>query len=454
MGMVRGNWKRLALVAAALTNAVSPSPRRAVAQPPLRHDFRTGDWLVYEFKAAAFSLATGELLHRRDAQVQLWCFEREHEKALVLLDVIPIIAGGGGPMRGAIFSVDKRGERTLSPATQRRLAAVEAAFAVIPVLRSALSSELTWQSSPDHDGCRRLCTRTGPDAAANGHIRVEYRVEDPTGVFEARGVSRTGVFWFDPTAHVVSRVESREEDRTAGVRTDTVIKLRHRTRNQDNWSALRAAEARRYVRMLQTEDRLHDAILREPGKIELRLTRLARLWTSFVADIDAGAKSPLRLLAEARRRRLEQDAHRVRARARYVQQWLGRTAPPWTLQTPTGRTLASEALRDQTVVECFWSSAAAAGPRILPSVRRLQDGVADEGMKIVCLNMDDDFVRSRQTANIAGKGLTHVLAASLAPVAELPELPVFRLIDRSGRIRRIVFGRPSDLAAALGLGPE
>lgn len=454
MGMARGNWKRLAFVAAALISAVGPSLRRAVAQPPLRHDFRTGDWLVYELKAAAFSLATGELLHRRDAQVQLWCFEREREKALVLLDVIPILAGGGGPMRGAIFSVDQRGERTLPPATRRRRSAVEAAFDIIPVLRRALNSELTWRSSPDYDGCRRLCTRTGPDAAADGHIRVEFRVEDPTGVFEARGVSRSGVFWFDPAAHVVSRVESREEDRTTGVRTDTVIKLRHRTRNQDNWSALRAVEARRYVRLLETEDRLHDAILHEPEKIEKRLARLARLWTSFVAGIDMGAKSPLRLLAEARRRRLAQDAHRVRARAQYVQRWLGRPALPWTLQTPTGRTLASEALRDQAVIECFWSSASAAGPRILQPVRRLRDDVADEAIRIVCLNMDDDFVRSRQTANVAGKGLTHVLAASLGPVAELPELPVLRLIDRSGRIRRIVFGRRPDLAAALGLGPE
>ncbi|HUU96301.1 MAG TPA: hypothetical protein VM487_11220 [Phycisphaerae bacterium] len=421
---------------------------------PLRYALQPGEHLVYERRALDSTLETGQEQQRIVDRIRLWCLAREGDENLLLLEQTRSRDGRVEPLRGAVFYLDQRGRRRVPDVVQTRLAELEPAFEFFPELRPALQPDPTWTTTPDLYGQRWRCTRIGPDPRFAGHVRVEFVVEDPTGVANFVGQSQSGSFWFDREAGIVTRVESQRDDRHAGLHTKAITVLRLRKRCDKSWCVRRADEVQRYLRTLRHEDRYLQQIVNEPTRLEQTFRQLNRLWEEFMVDLKRDEPSPLRQLGAVAPQQLAAQRERLEARAWLGQRWLGQTAADWSLQDPAGQTISSEALRDRYVVECFWSAESLGSLRAFETLRRLQRELADKPVHVVCLNLDRDVELARRAAQRCGKDLTTVLVGPPVVGEAPPELPVFRVVDRRGKIRGVFIGwRPSladELAALLG----
>ena len=423
------------------------SAAACLAQAPLRYNFRPGDRLIYKRSAIVASLETGAVEQRITDQIQLWCLERDDNEALVLLDLVHFVDGRIEPVRGALLRIDMRGERRMEAAMLTRIAELDAAFDILPVMRSTLERGPAWVTPDDAYGRRWRCELKGPDRERNGHIRVGFSLEDSTGVGGHIGEERFGTFWFDPKAGCVTRVESELRHRTAGVTVQAKIKLIERRSNDSRWTAERLAEARTFLRTLANEDRLLRDVLSRPREIDATVRHLKRLWAALAAG--AGGWSPVRAIAVSQQRRVAASERPLREAAARSQRWLNQRVYDWSLQTPQGATIRSADLRDQVTIECFWSADSLWGLRSLEMMRRLAHALRGKPVRIVCLNMDRDVEPARRAIQSCGSGLTHVLAESLSVNEPDMDFPTVRVIDAKGVVRQFVIGWRPDLHSEL-----
>ena len=130
--------RRRAAYALAGFHTVGICAAACLAQAPLRYNFRSGDRLIYKRSAIVASLETGAVEQRITDQIQLWCLERDDNEALVLLDLVHFVDGRIEPVRGALLRIDMRGERRMEAAMLTRIAELDAAFDILPAMRSTL----------------------------------------------------------------------------------------------------------------------------------------------------------------------------------------------------------------------------------------------------------------------------------------------------------------------------
>jgi len=434
---------------AALLPAVS-----LAAGPPLRYELAVGDRLVYERRVRITPLEADSVLEHYTEQLQLWCLASERNEWLVLGDLVRLIDRKAGPTRGALFHVDRRGRRRFSSEVLARIGGLDPIFELIPILPPALEAGPIWLTEPDHFGRRWRCTQVTSDSSADGLVRVDLRLEDPTGVAETHGQTQRGGYWLDPQAGIVVRVESERQDSRANQRVLTVTRLHTRLKQEPLWCAQRVQEANRFLYTLRLEDRLLDQITTEPEQIERILSQIDRLWSELVLGMPREPRSPLRRLGRAQRTLFADKIKRYRERAELAHEWLGKSAAHWSLQTPDNDMIRSEMVRDRLVVECFWSADSLWSLRSFPILREAQERLPLEDFRVVCLNIDTDAAAGRRAARLCGTGLTHVLAGP--PVGGEPprELPVFRVLNRDSRVVAVYFGWQPALAEKIASLPR
>jgi hypothetical protein len=354
---------------------------------------------------------------------------------------------------GLLAYVDDRGRARLPNPVSGRAATQLDLLDVIPVLRAPLQDGPVWATPLDVLGRQRRCTLAGPDDQRNGHVRIEFSVTDPYGVADLLGRFASGRFWLDEGTGAMSRAEAVEEDRLSGQRIEVVAILRQRERRPAAWTARRAEEARRYLLALRTEDRLWNEATQRPTDIDQVVERLVRLWAGAAPNFDARADSPIASLARGRQDRLRADGATLRGDAEYARRWLDRAAVPWSLQAPPGETVTSEELRDRPVIECLWSARTPGCLATLAAMRAIQEKIGERPVRVVCLNLDADVPLARRLIQLLPPDLTHVLAGPLEPVERPACLPVVRVLDKRGFIRRVWVGwrpeYPEALAEAL-----
>ena len=444
---IRPRRRALAMAAAGL--ALVHGAAIVQAQPPLRYNFQPGDRLVYQRSAIVASLETGAVEQQITDQIQIWCLERTDEDTLVLLDTRHFVNAKGEPVRGALFRIDSRGNRDMEAGMLTRISEMDAGFDLLPVLRAAMAPGPSWTTPGDVYGRRWHCERQSPDAERGGHIRVTFTVEDTTGVSEAIGEERFGTFWFDPRAGCVTRVESELRHRTAGVTVQAKIKLVERRSNSGGWAAQRVGEARTFLRTLGNEDRLLRDVLARPAEIDATVRHLNRLWSGLAAKPGPRANSPVRDIAAAQHYRVGASENSLRLAAARCRRWLGKRSIDWSLQDPDGETVRSAELRDQVMIECYWSADSLWGLRSLEMMRRLTAELAGKPVRIVLLNMDRDVELARWAIKSCGNDLKHVLAESLSTREPELDFPTVRVIDRKGVVRQVVIGWRPDIHAEL-----
>jgi hypothetical protein len=436
------------LWAACLLATLFPVPPLKGA-PPLRYHLAVGDRLVYERRVRVSPLEEHTAPEYYTEQLQLWCLASENNEVLVLGDLVRRVDGQAETTHGGLFHVGPRGRRRFSSEMLARTEGLDPLFELIPILPPALQDEPVWLTEPDHFGRCWRCTRAASDPAADGLVRVDFVLEDPTGVADACRQTQRGSYWFDPQAGIVVRVESELQDRSAKRGTLSVTRLYTRLKLDPLWCAQRLEEANRFLCTLRLEDRLLDEIATQPDQIERILPRIDRLWSELIRGMRPEPGSPFRRLAQARRTALAGEAERYRQRAELTREWLGKLAAHWSLQTPDGDTIRSEAVRDRLVVEYFWSADSLWSLRSFQVLREIQERLPAEEFRVVCVNIDADVEAGRRVARLCGAGLTHVLAGS--PVGGEPprELPVFRILDRDSRVLGIYFGWQPALAGRI-----
>lgn len=426
-----------AICAAVLTLAMVAAAR---AEHRLKYRWEPGDYLVYERRVWVVPLASEDVRRQSVEQVLLWCFENKGGEALVLVDMLRANEGQPESVGSAILHLHESGRRRMAPEVAARLDAVEPALDVLPVLPLPVQGETSWVSPPDAYQQRWRCWGRGPDAAQQGQWRVDFEVEDLSGVAEFLHRTRAGRFWFDTAAGRVMRFEAEERDEGRRERTRVAAVLRQAGRQSAEWAARRADETERYLRTLRHEDRLLAELFARPDDLARIQAQLDRLWSTLKSDVDQRAGSPFARIADGRRQQLRGAADRLAARAALGRRWLNHPARAWSLQDPAGQTLTSEAARPGVVIECFWSSDTIWGLRALESLRHVAGDPGRSPPPVLCYNLDFDVQQARRAIGRCGRGLRHVLAGPLQDVEGLTELPVVRVVDARGVVRGMWVG--------------
>lgn len=452
MSGTRRRWVGVTYLWATCLTTVLCSTLPVRADTPLRYDPDVGDRLVYERRVRVMPLDGDAVLQRYNEQLQLWCLAGDLKENYILAELIRFTDQQTDPALGALFHLDHRGHRRFSNEILARIAGLDPIFELLPILPSALESGPSWLTEPDRFGRRWRCTRD--DSGDEGPLRVDFVLEDPTGVAAAREVSQRGIYWFDPQAGIVTRVESEWIDRRAKRRTLTVTRLHGRSRQEPLWCRRRIAEADKFLSTLRLEDRLLDQITAEPTRAERILARINRLWSELAMELPGRPESPIRRLVRARGTYFAKEMDRYRERAALAEQWLGASAAHWSLQTPDDETIRSETVRDRFVIECFWSADSLWSLRSFETLRRVQKQLPAADYRVVCLNIDADMSAAGEAARLCGAGLTHVLAGP--PIGGQPprELPIFRILDRNSKVRGVYFGWQPALAEKIAALPR
>jgi len=445
-----GTYRRLGratLPRAACLAAVLYAAGAAAADPPLRYDLGVGERLVYERRVRVLPLDGDSVVQRYSQQLQLWCLASDLKEDYFLAELIHVTDQHAEPARGALFHLDHRGRRRFPDEILARLRGLDPLFELLPLLPAPLDSDSSWLTEPDHFGRCWRCTRAPP--TDDGPIRIDFVLEDPTGVSETCAVEQRGAYWFDAQAGIVTRIEAEWTDRHAQRRTLAVTRLHNRLKQDELWCHRRITEADKFLRTLRLEDRLLAQVTAGPTSVERILAHADRLWLELVTELPDRPESPLRRLARAHRMLLTKETGRYRERAALAREWLGAAAAHWSLQTSDGRTVRSEGMRDRYVLEYFWSADSLWSLRSFETLRQLQKAVPAEDVRVVCLNIDADVAAGRRAAQLCGTELTHVLAGP--PVGGQPprELPVFRLLDRNSRVLAVYFGWQPGLAEKI-----
>ena len=439
-----GGIRQLAGAAALL---IALAQTAAIAQSPPRYRYQPADRLVYDRHTRTVS-GTSETASKTHEQVQIWCLQRHDDDALLVVESSTVVNGRAGKMHGTVLQIDVRGRRSYDPEFTDTWPAPDILCEMLPFLPSAFETGSTWTGGPDEHGQLYHCRRIGPDAQRGGAVRFDFEIEDPAGVLTALDIQKRGRFWFDTDTGLVIRSETETIDNRHDAKKLVINVLYQRLSVvEPRWCQRRLNDLDRLKRVLHYEQRELGEMYKHPATIGQALQAIDRRWAEVMHEIPARAESPLHRLAQAYRRQTAARASDLREQARLIQSWTGSTAADWTFQTPAGESLSSESLRDRHVLEYFWRSDVPASLRGFTNLRELQTQLALANVRIVCLNIDTDVAAGQRTAELCGgKGLTQVLAG--APVGGEPprQLPILRLIDREGRVLRVYFGFPADLA--------
>jgi len=423
----------------------------AAGQHSLQYRLQAGDHASYQVLTTVTTADGSQTLASSAEDVQVWCLGRQGDQLLILLDATPSADGPLQLLYAAVFSIDESGRARLSDEILSRLAPLEGAIDLLPMLPLPVQGQMAWTTPTDPYGRQWRCTSRGADRRQSGHLRVDFQVDDLTGVAEVLGRSRRGRYWFDPILGCLSRLEVEEQDDRRHTRSRTVAGRRELLRHGPAWAARRGDEAQRFLQVLRHEDRLLAEITARPDQFRWLLDQLDRLWLAFQSDLEPQAGSPFMRVAQARRAELSADASRLKARAELARRWLNQPARPWTLQDALGRTVTSESIRRGVVIECFWSSDSVWALRVLWSLSRWQDQPGSPAVPLVCYNLDPDPAAARRAIEICRGRLTQILGGPLRTVEPLPELPVVRVLDRDGWVRGIWVGWDPAYAAARAL---
>lgn len=412
----------------------------AFADHRLTYRWEAGDYLVYERRVWILPLTGEEIRRQAVEQVLIWCFDVRGGEALILVDLLRSTEGRPESVGSAVLHIHESGRRRPSPEVAARWEAVEPALDVLPMLPLPVQGENAWITPPDLYQQRWRCWGRGPDADQQGHLRVDFELEDLSRVAEFLGRRQAGRFWFDAAFGRVTRFEAELSDERGQQRTRVAAILRQAGRHSAEWAARRVDETDRYLRTLRHEDRLLTELVAGPDDLADIQSRLDRLWSTLKSDVDIRAGSPFARTADGRRQQLRASADVLAARAALGRRWLNRPARTWSLQDPSGHTLTSEAVRTGVFIECFWSSEDLWGLRALEPMRHVKGDPGRPPPPVLCFNLDFDVQRARAAIERCGRGLRHILAGPLQDVEGLPELPVVRVVDRRGIVRGLWIG--------------
>lgn len=474
------------LRAALAVGVLVPAADALVAQIPAvpRYRFQPGEVLEYERIAQIAPLAGDGPTRSRRERIRVWCLEQRGREWLLLLQVTTPRGDRIELSRGAAIYMDERGRSRVPPEMLARLDGLDPAFEILPELRPALGISEEWKTGPDAFNrvwrCRPASGSTSPpplalplepvrpaapadaadspppsDEVAPPHTAAVSRpaVEhyffeeiDDSGAMVVLGLARRGEFWFDRQSACVPRLVVETVDPPSGLTMRAESTLRQRQVRGELWCRRRIDEMQRWIRAIRSEERLLNLLLTEPDNARGALSRAGRVWTELATELSVDGDSPLRAIVSGDQAYLAQRSSVLLERARMAARWGGGVAAHWSLQDPEGRSVASESLRARPCLECFWTSDSLACLRTMETLRALRRRLPEEGLNIVCLNMDADLAAARRAIDLAGRGLTHVLSGP--PVGgEVPrELPILRLLDRHSRILRIWIGWPPSLA--------
>jgi len=467
---------RLVLTAGTLVPGADLLPAQVPALP--RYRFQPGEVLEYERRAELVPLSGVGPARSQHQRIRVWCLEQRGGEWLLLLQLTCVREDRLELSRGAPVYIDERGRGRVPPEMLPRLEELDPAFEVLPEMRPALGGSEEWKTRPDPFNrvwhCRpasgavsppglvlpldpvRLSGSAGavdtqpvPDdslsssgSAASRPVVEHYVFEemDNSGAMEVLGLSRRGQFWFDRQAGLVPRVMVEVVNPPAGVAIRAETVLRERGRREELWCRRRIDEIQRWIRAIRSEERLLGLLLTEPDGARHSLRRAGRVWTELASELSVDGDSPLGRIAAGDQAWLAQRAPVLLERAQMARRWGGGIAAHWSLQDPGGQSISSETLRSRPCLECFWTSDSLACLRTMEILRGLRRRVPEEGLNLVCLNMDADLAAARRAISLAGGGLTHVLSGP--PVGgQVPrELPILRLLDRDSRILRIWVG--------------
>ena len=446
-------------------------PRVAWAQAGrvLAYQLDTGDRVVFESQSVTVASEpagpaelvnqrstsnNGQVLARTTAEVQIWCLARDGPELLVLAQLSRGLGGAMQPVGGAVFYVDRAGQRRVPPETMTRLDGLDLIFDVLPVLPAGAQSDAEWLTVPDWLDREWRCANRGADASQGGALRIEFAVEDRTGALAAQNRAQTGTFWFDIRAGLPVRLQQRAGEAGVRERTDTIAALRDRVPQSVEWCARRAEEARRWLRTCEQEDGLLRELITRPGEVAQTLAQMDRSWAAFKSDCDARALSPFVGLAEARRQWLRAEAGRLEGRAALAQRWMDHKAVKWTLQDARGQTVICEQARAGVVVEYYWSSAVPASLAALGPFRRMAAELPRPPVGVLSFNLDEDYPQAVRAASACAEGLQTLVAGPLAQGDPMSELPVVRVVDARGIVRGLWIGWQPSYTGARALALE
>lgn len=407
---------------------------------PLTYRLAVGDRLVYEQRLFVAPLGSEDYRPTAVEQVQVWCLRGRDARWMILADWLRAVDGQEEPTDATIFQMRDHGRRETPAELIASVSPDDPTSNVLPILPLPVQTGDHWVTAPDAGGRRWRCTNHGADGEHQGHLRIDFVMEDPSRVSEALGQQRTGRYWFDPAQGLVTRFESQALDTPAQQQTKVVAVLRQKRRHSTHWAERRAEEVEHYLKTLRHEERLLADALADPAKLADALQQVEQLWNGFQSDLNALAKSPLARVARGHLARRLAEREQLQKRAALGRRWLGKPARPWSLQTLGGETLTSEAWRTGVVIECFWSASSAPGLRGLAAFRVLQDQQGRFEVPVLCLNMDYNVQQAKWAAQACGQGLRHVLAGPLQDAEQVPEFPVVRVLDENGAVRGLWIG--------------
>lgn len=423
-------------LAAALINMRMSTGIADDGPTPLR--LHAGDHLVYERRCLVTQDGTDRALRRVIDEIHVYCLEAREHTYSVLLDVARQTDQRAEGRCGAALTVDTCARRKLLEDLPMLAPPTLDALDVLPPPRDPLAPANEWYTPADPLG-RVFHVQTVTDPTGEGR-RLRLEAEDRDGILAAAGLAARGDVWLDPRDGTVLRVEFTQPFPTEGATAQTVAVLRVRRQHEQRWAIRRTAEAARYRHTQRGERRLLLELTQRPEQSQPIIERLLRARQSFATDVEAGVDSPFESLAAADRRRAAAAAESLRARARLAQRWLGRPARPWVLEDERGRPLRSEQVRRGTVVEWFWRSDRPPGLDTPRTLLAMQAGLNARSIGLVSYCLDADAVATRRLLQVRAAGLTNVVAAPLRDAEGIDELPVVRLIDDVGIVRRVWIG--------------
>jgi thiol-disulfide isomerase/thioredoxin len=142
----------------------------------------------------------------------------------------------------------------------------------------------------------------------------------------------------------------------------------------------------------------------------------------------------------------------VRGWERVVPARRGSAAPPFALRSTRGPVVELASLRGRVVLLDFWAAWCAPCLRAMPLLARLQRELGSE-LVVLSVNIDGDAGSARRQERESGGALTMLLDdGELAGRYGVQTLPHLVVVDRAGRVERMLVGEVSERALRAALG--
>lgn len=412
------------------------------AERPLRYAFQPGDHLIYERRVFAVTSDGPPKTPEYVDQIQIWVLTAEDDALRVAVERVRVVDGSPQRSVGIVFDTDQLGRKAYAAGSEGAIAASTDLLALVPELPSGVRRGGKWTTSPLPTGEKWTCDPRGSDPRHGGQRRIVFRAHNDLLCSDAEHPTYGGVFWFDPDAGVITRLEALFVDPDRGQRMQSVALLRSRQHHAPTWTALRSREARAYILALRREKAWLDRLTQPPIDPKEVLENTDAVWTAFLRDVDPDADAPFRRLGLAARKRLRRDARDYREMASLGRRWHNRPARDWSLPDFAGETVTSEAARRGVTVECFWTTRDAGAYAAMKLLSSIADGDAGPEPDLVAFCLNRDTVCPRRVAESLSPKIRHIAAAVLTDIEPIPTRPALRVIDAGGVTRRVWLGWP------------